>query len=290
MRGRVRLPSLFGVLPLLILLACQGGVPPADAEATGGAAEDDAAVFEFVALNYAFQGPAEIPSGWVTFRMPNPSDEHHVIVLYRLPDGVSYADWHRASERRGRTGEVPDWWGEQIAMGGPGALAPGLVGETTMRLDPGEYVMLCGVPAPDGTLHSDLGMVRGLTVTEEDSGASEPTAELTLTLRSHEFQLDGSITPGRHTVRVLFEDQPASPRWHDVHVARLEADQTARDVADLMKGNPVEGISAFTFIGGAEQMPAGHTAYFTAEFEPGRYAWACHYHADKDMVQEFTVR
>lgn len=284
---RARHPLIpFAVLSVFLLSACQDRAPAADDETTAGAT--DAHVVEFIALDYAFAGPAEIPSGWTTFRMPNKGREHHVIVLVRLPEGVEYADWEQAVEQRRSTGETPEWWDEGTEMGGPGALAPGLVGGTTMNLDPGEYVMLCGVPTADGTLHSELGMVQALTVTEEASGASEPRAEVTLSLRNHAFDLQGEITPGRHTVRVLFEEQPASGGWHDVHVARLEADQTAEDVADMMQGE--RQVSAFTFIGGAEQMPQGHTAYFTADFTPGRYAWACHYHADKGMVQEFTVR
>lgn len=170
-------------------------------------------------------------------------------------------------------------------MGGPGALAPGLVGETTVYLEPGEYVMTCGVPTAEGILQSALGMHRALTVRDEDSGGTEPEAEITLTLRSHDFELEGTITPGRHTIRVHFEDQPELQ--HDVHLARLKAGQTAEGVAALMQG--VSEIGNWHFLGGAEQMPEGHTAYFTADFEPGRYAWACHYHADKGMVEEFAV-
>ena len=45
----------------------------------------------------------------------------------------------------------------------------------------------------------------------------------------------------------------------------------------------------FFFIGGAEDMPEGYTAYFTADFEPGRYALWCHYNSGDGMVQEFSV-
>jgi uncharacterized cupredoxin-like copper-binding protein len=36
-------------------------------------------------------------------------------------------------------------------------------------------------------------------------------------------------------------------------------------------------------------MAAGETAYFTAKFKAGRYAWVCHGHAGEGMVREFTV-
>jgi len=243
-------------------------------------------VAEYAALDYVFAGPSEIPSGWITFRMPNRGEEHHVMLLVRLPEGVSYAEYNSATQQ----GEAPEWWGEQVIMGGPAALGPGLVGETTVKLDPGEYAMVCPVPTADGTQHSALGMMRPLTVTEEASGAPEPEADITMTLRSLEFEMDSDITPGRHTIRVVFEHQPEG-KPHDVHIARLGTNQTLEDFATAMETLDLETIELndVYFIGGAEDMPEGYTAYFTANFEPGRYAFWCHGHSADGMVEEFTV-
>ena len=243
-------------------------------------------VAEYAALDYVFAGPSEIPSGWITFRMPNQGEEHRVMIQIKLPEDVSYTDYYESNQQRLENGETPEWWSEQVVMGGPAALGPGLVGETTVKLDPGEYAMICPVPTADGTLHRDLGMMRPLTVTEEESGAIEPKADITMTLRSLEFELDKVITPGRHTIAVRFENQPEG-KPHDVHVARLGPDQTLEDFTASMAGDIEFGD--FFFIGGVEDMPEGHTAYFTADFEPGRYAFWCHGHSADGMVQEFTV-
>lgn len=244
-------------------------------------------VVEYAALDFMFAGPSEIPSGWTTFRMPNQGEEHHVMLLIRLPEGISYAEYNEARDQNAATGDTPDWWDDNVIMGGPAALAPGLIGQTTVQLDPGEYAMVCPVRTADGTSHSTLGMMRPLTVTKEDSGAPEPEADITLTLRGVEFEMDGVITEGRQTVRVRFVDQPGG-KTHDVHVARLGPNQTVEGFASAMETLDLTG-SDFYFIGGAEDMPEGYTAYFTADFEPGRYAFWCHYHSGDGMVQEFSV-
>jgi uncharacterized cupredoxin-like copper-binding protein len=288
------LKSTCAVIIILFMASCTQSNEQSDASASESpemsqahqSMEASQYVAEYAALDYVFAGPSEIPSGWITFRMPNQGEEHHVMILIKLPEGVSYSEYNAAIQQRRSNGETPEWWNEWIVMGGPAALGPGLVGETTVKLDPGEYVMVCPVPTADGTQHSALGMMRPLTVTEEESGAMEPKADITMTLRSLEFELDKVITPGRHTIGVRFENQPEG-KPHDVHVARLGEDQTIEDFAASMQGDIEFGD--FFFIGGAEDMPEGHTAYFTADFEPGRYAFWCHSHSEDGMVQEFTI-
>lgn len=248
--------------------------------------ESNQHVVEYAALDFMFAGPPEIPSGWITFRMPNRGEEPHVMLLIRLPEGVSYAEYYEATLKRTENSETPEWWDDRVIMGGPAVLSPGFTGETTMKLDPGEYAMICPVGSAVGKPHSAMGMMRPLTVTEEESGAPVPEADITLTLRSLEFELDGAITPGRRTIGVVFEHQPEG-KPHDVHVARMGPEQTLEDFAASMRGEIEFGD--FYFIGGAEDMPEGSTAYFTADFEPGRYAFWCHYHSEDGMVQEFTV-
>lgn len=236
-------------------------------------------------VDYAYAMPREIPSGWITFRAPNLGEEHHVGVFLRLPEGVTRRDWHAALAALHETGTGPEWWDELEDAGGTGVVAPGLTAQTTMWMEPGLYGVLCGVIAPDGTSHWAHGMQTTFEVTEEKSGAPEPTATVRLSLGSDGFQQEGTVTAGTHTVAVYFAEQPELT--HDVHVARLGSDGTLEMAVDLME-HPIEPFP-FDFIGGAEQAPEGRTDYFTATFEPGRYAFVCHQHASAGMVHEFTV-
>lgn len=236
-------------------------------------------------VDYAFSMPAEIPSGWITFRAPNHGKEHHVAVFLRLPETVTRSDWQEGLAALQATGTTPEWWDQLGDAGGTGAVAPGRTAQTTIRMEPGLYGVLCGVIAPDGTSHWAHGMQTTFEVTEEQSGAPEPKATVRLSLGGGGFEQEGVVTAGTHTVAVHFAEQPEAT--HDVHVARLGPNDTIEMAVDLM-ANPIEPFP-LDFIGGAEQGPEGRTDYFTATFEHGRYAWVCHMHASAGMIREFTV-
>lgn len=275
------------LVPILLLSAAACASEEETPQPAASAATDEAQpyVVEIRQADYAFSIPAEIKSGWVTFRAPNEGAEHHVAVFLKLPEGVTRADWYSAMAN---PDEAPsaEWWGEMGDAGGTGAVASGLTAETTMYMEPGLYGVLCGVLAPDGTSHWVKGMHATFEVLDEPSGAPEPTADIHLTLGEDGFEQEGSVTPGTHTVAVHFAHQPAE-RTHDVHVARLKEGETLEQAVALMD-RPIEPFP-MDFVGGAEQGPEGRTDYFTVTFEPGRYAWVCHLHASTGMAQEFVV-
>ncbi len=273
---------------------------------------DDAQAAEVTARDYVFQAPAEIPSGWTTFRFMNEGEEHHFFLLSRLPDGKTYEDyqqevvppfdsaWHglkdgfidkaEAGMMLGR--RLPDWYGSVEQMGGPGLVAPGGIAQTSVNLEPGTYVMECYVKTPDGTFHTSLGMMRSITVTTASSGASAPEADIEITLSNDEIATEGEMTSGEHTIAVHFKEHPEVGLGNDVHLVRLEDDTDVNEVATWMDWMEVGGLRApapARFLGGVQEMPIGHTAYFTVEVEPGRYAWIVEAPAESSMWKEFTV-
>ncbi len=291
-------PTFGIVLAAVTLAACQ----PSDAH-----------VVRVTASDYAFQVPDSIPSGWSTFRMENQGEEHHFLLLNRLPDGKTFQDYHRdvaapfdsvwhvlktgaadkaeAGALLGRL--LPDWYASVRPMGGPGLVAPGGVAWATMELDPGTYVIECYVKAKDGTFHTSLGMLQQITVTNESSGASPPEADIEVTLSNYEIAIEGELTQGEHTVAVHFAEHPVVGLGNDVHVVRLEAGTDLDEVVSWMDWMNVDGLRApapARFVGGTQEMPVGYTAYFTIELLPGRYAWISEAPAALGMVKEFTVR
>ncbi|MEE9208753.1 MAG: hypothetical protein V3U67_10375 [Gemmatimonadota bacterium] len=302
------------VLAAISLAACQPTDPDPSADTGSRQATEvssDVYVVEILARDYAFVGPAEISSGWTTFRLTNEGTEHHFLFLSLLPDGKMFDDyvaevalpfdsvWHElrdgtidkpeAGAMLGRL--LPEWFGSVKPMGGPGLVAAGGVAQTSVELEPGVYVMECYVKTPDGEFHGMLGMARPLTVTSDASGALEPQADIEITLSNYDLRIRGDMTAGEHTVAVHFQEHPNYGLGNDVHLVRLEDGTDTEQVVRWMDWMNVDGLRApgpAQFVGGTHEMPVGYTAYFTVNLAPGRYAWIAESTAE-GMVREFTI-
>lgn len=313
-RRHVPIPAL--ALAASVLLACQPaeeGRPGGDAGADRSAAPaGGAGVVKVVARDYAFEAPDSVPPGWTTFRLVNEGREPHFLLLNRLPEGrtfEAYATevgaafddvWHqlrdgaidRAEAGRLLGEQVPAWYGSVVQTGGTGLVAAGGTATATTRLAPGTYVLECYVKTPGGEFHSSVGMARPLTVTGDSTGAAPPEADLEIALRKDEIAVTGTPTAGEHTVAVRFEEQPEAGLGNDVHLVRLEGGTPAEDVAPWMDWMNVDGLrppAPAEFLGGTQEMPAGETAYFTVELEPGRYAWISEAPSPRSLYTEFSV-
>lgn len=299
-----------------IFLAAHVACQPADRRQAGddsGSTQDPAAahIIEVIARDYAFEAPDEIPSGWTTFVLRNEGREEHFLLLSLLPEGKTLEDykadisapfdsvWRELQRGLGKAeagamlGQLlPEWWGSVQQMGGPGFVAAGGVAQTTVNLQPGTYVLECYVKSPDGVFHAMIGMVRELTVTAEATGAAEPVADLEFTLSNFEMARQGEVTAGEHTVAVHIQEHPQYSLGNDLHLVRLGPDTQLADVVSWMDWMELDGLRApapAEFIGGAHEVPVGHTTYFTVELTPGRYAWIAESTAAQGMVSEFII-
>lgn len=304
--------TLAAALAAIGIVACHA---PLRAQAPGSVPEPSpgAYVVEVTAEDYAFRAPDEIPSGWTTLRFRNEGEETHFLFLTRLPDGRTFDDyvedvgvplnelWYamrsgeidkaEAGERLGRV--LPEWFGSARQMGGPGLVAPGGTAQTTLKLEPGSYVLECYMKTPEGEFHALDGMARPLTVTGEPSGASAPEADIRIMLSNDGIATEGELTPGRHTIAVHFAEHPEAGFGHDVHLVRLSDATDVDQVVPWMDWMNVDGLrnpAPFTFLGGTHEMPVGSTVYLSVDLEPGRYAWIAETTAAQGMVKEFTVR
>lgn len=290
--------------------------------------EGDEYVFDILE---AGQRTDEVPSGWTTFELANHSGATHFVYLAQVPeaaieaagaDGEAVLDyWYEHVTRpfqwymdfldpgkdpdsedlsgKYTDGEeiFPPWFGGAVPMGGPGFTQGWETSRTTVDLEPGVYIVECYVKDGDGVFHSYRGMLSLLTVTEEDSGANEPRASMTVDLSTGEIDADEAVRPGLHTVEVRWQEQAVYPHLlgHDVHLLRLD-DGTVEEAAEWMDWTDPEGLVSAsgdrgpaTFLGGAQAMTEGSTAYFTVDLKPGEYAWIAEVPAAERMWRTFRV-
>lgn len=315
-----RLTYMNLVITLLLGLAACG---PSERESPAGSSAQTtstapekhpvpSSMIHIEATDYAFTAPPKFPSGWVTMHFENAGEQTHFLLLWKLPPGKTFDDYASIAQpfaveyKKYRAGELtrdeflgeldevlPEWFGSVERYGGPGFTAPGHTSQTTVRLDPGDYVMECYVRAADedDTFHGTLGMLRPLIVTEESTGASPPEADIDVVLSNYEIAVSGEPTTGEQTVRVRIEENPEGLMiLHNLHLARLAEGAVAAEAAEwldwvdaMLPPSPVE------FLGGSGQALAGSESYFTVDLTPGRYAWVSEAWGISDMVQEFSV-
>ena len=312
-RSTIRPLPAVALLPLL--LACAPGEVDPGSEAA--APEDPApastsGAIDVVATEFSFTAPPTFPSGWVTLRFDNQGREPHFLILWKLPAGRTFDDWtaevtgpfsrlykvYRAGELDQETfmaklGEaLPEWFFAAERKGGPGFTSRGRVSQTTVHLEPGDYVMECYVrsAAEGDTFHGEHGMLRPLIVTEERAAEEPPEADLEITLSNFALAIEGTPIAGEQTVRVRIEEDPKGLILHNVHLARLDADGSPEAVAQWMDWvDEMLPPAPAEFLGGAGQLPAGGESYFTVDLEPGRYAWVSETWGRDGMVHEFTI-
>lgn len=311
------LTATLGALGMALLTL--GGCDPDPASS----AETETNVLEVTADGHtSFElSSEEIPAGRTTLRLENASNVIHFALVGKMPsvDGnqktvedskaeVVPVFQNIMDDINGREPRFPDagfelpaWYGEVDYLGGPGLTSPGETSEVTVDLEPGTYVIECYIKMADGTFHSTEDMIEGLTVTDaaSDASTSPPAADARLSVSfDGGIQMDGALSAGDRTVEVTFADQRAHEHFlgHDVHLVRLEDGADLAALGAWMSWSDPGGLtepapSGVRFLGGTQEMPEGASAYLTAEFEAGDYAWIAEVPdpAGKDMLVEFSV-
>lgn len=294
----MRLSPSLGTLAVVapLLAACGGQAPEPEAVAERPVVEITA-VYDAGSDRHLFRTSEDtVMAGWTTFRFTNASPVLHFVLLDHLPgertsdelltevsplfqESMNLMMEGKLEEAAAQFAELPDWFGGIVFRGGPGFLSPGLTTETTLYLEPGNYVLECYIKTAEGVYHWNRGMVADLHVTGDVTDAPAPAnPTLTVTVTDSALIMDGSPTPGEHLVAVHFQEEEPGLVGKDVHVVRLDADTDVDEIIEWMDFNRVEGLVSTPekaapahFLGGIHDMPFGNTGYFTVTLEPGEY-------------------
>jgi plastocyanin len=249
-----------------------GSSSAVDSAAGAGAAS----VVTITATDFAFDAPAEVPGGLTTIRLVNQGPSLHHVQLIKLDEGKTVDDMVAAL----KAGGPPPKWASMA--GGPNPPEPGSTSNVTMQLEPGNYAMVCFVPAADGMPHVMKGMMRPLKVTGPSRAAAEPASDVTVNLVDYDFQLSQPLTAGRHTIRI--ENGGGQP--HELAILHLKPGKTPEDFGKW--GEKPVGPAPAALLGGVSAIMPGTHVFVTADLPPGDYAFICFVPDMKDGAPHFT--
>jgi plastocyanin len=115
--------------------------------------EDAATRVDVTATDFAFDVPT-VQAGRTSFVLNNDGEEAHILVIFKLADGVTLEDAMASDTGEGIEGQ----WATGFAASGGDEEA------ITFDVEPGTYGMVCFLPTTDGTPHFMLGMQNEFTV------------------------------------------------------------------------------------------------------------------------------
>jgi hypothetical protein len=268
------------------LLAAAAPILAASPPARSGAG---AVPLRIIATDARFRMPARIPAGLRHIVFENRGRQIHEAMLVRLPPTMDMAAY-LAAVRNGALFPpgARDYSGAALT-------SPGETTELWLRLDPGEYVVICW----NGD-HARTRAAHALQVVA--AGAHDdppPPVDTVLQLRDYRFEMTHPLRAGVQVIRV----DTIGPSMHEADLYRL---LEGRSVADLVEWRRRDGAGAAPVValgGMLDSHDLSRQVWLRRSFTPGRYAWHCEMpmsadakagsqyatHADAGMVLQFDV-
>jgi hypothetical protein len=132
---------------------------------------------------------------------------------------------------------------------------------------------------PDGTFHSNMGMVKSLVVTNDVSEVNppEPTNEIVISSKEGIVVKD-TVKGGKQIFSVYFKDQIVHENFvgHDINLVRIKEGTDISNLETWINWADPKGLispapEGFTFLGGVNDMPEGSSAFFEVDLAPGTY-------------------
>jgi len=261
--------ALFAVLFSFLLASCVQKVK-------------EAPPFQIIATDSGFEAPNGLAAGMRHIIFENHGSNIHEAMLVRLAEGMTPDDYQAAVKK-----------GESFPKGaldysGPGSTSPGRTAEMWLKVDPGNYVLICWNHPRTVKLHS---------FTVEDVGAPDhnpPKEDVVIRLIDYRFELSRPLRKGTQVIRV----ETPGPSMHEIDFFRLHDGQTAADVHRWSKEKNTDQ-APFDALGGAlDNQDIRRVVWLRKEFTAGRYVLHCEMpiantklnHDDAGMIQEIEIK
>jgi hypothetical protein len=243
--------------------------------------------FRIIATETGFEAPDSVPAGMRHIVMENHGREIHESMLVKLPPEMNANDYFAAVKGGSLFPKGA------LDYSGPGLISPGERTELWLKLDPGNYVLICWN-------HARRFAPRPFMVTNVLANDDPPQEDVVVKLADYRFDLQGELRPGAQVLRV----ETPGPSMHEMDIYRLHEGKTAADLIRWRK-NDGRGEPPADALGGMLDSHDIHRVIWVRRnFTPGRYLFHCEMpvettaetgnqeinHADLGMVREFEIK
>lgn len=217
--------------------------------------------------DHHFVAPSELAAGLVSLTFENVGKELHHLQLVALNDGVTNEE-AMAALANGPEALFP------LLKGFPGGVAPiepGASGRVTVKLEAGNYLLLCFLSDKEGVPHIAHGMVAPLIVTGEfPSDLEAPATTGEVQLLDFSFVLPQAIKAGKQTWQIT--NKGTQP--HEIVLLKLVEGKTMADF--IAYEHKPEGPPPYVAVGGFQGINPGASGWLHLDLTPGDYIAVCH--------------
>lgn len=252
-------------------------------------AEKDTLPFRIIATDAGFEAPDRVAAGLRHIIFENRGSEIHESMLVKLPKGTA-ADDYAAAVRAGSL--FPEG---ALDYSGVGLTSPGETAEMWLKVDPGQYVLICW-----NFGHARTTPLHPFTVVGDIFVDDKvPKEEIVLRLSDYKFELEGNLHKGTQVIRV----ENSGPTMHEVDFFRLHEGKTIDDLRRWRKDKA--GAAPADALGGAlDSHDLRKVVWLRKNLSPGHYVLHCEMpvttnafpssqeltHADLGMVREIEIK
>jgi hypothetical protein len=241
-------------------------------------------------LDYAFESPETLETGYQTLTFTNTGKELHHLQLARLNEGVTLEQF-QAALQEGETAALP----LLEFVGGVGLIPPGGTATTTVYLEkPGTYLELCFVANAEGVPHLALGMMKPIEVVVATVTTEAPKADLVVDMVDFAFTLPAELPAGEQIWEIVNHGE----QIHELVLGKINEGKTLDDVMTYLQSGGEGPDSLFTPLGGGQALSTAHSDFVKFDLTPGEYVTLCFVpdpetgkpHIALGMVSHFTVK
>ena len=251
--------------------------------------EKDTPPFRIIATDAGFDAPNGVAAGLRHIVFENRGTEIHEAMLVKLPKGMSANDYVAAV----KSGSL--FPKGALDYSGPGLTSPGETSEMWLRVDPGQYIIICW-----NSGHAKTTPVHPFTVHDIGADDETPKQDLVLKLVDFRFELEGNLHKGVQVIRV----ETPGPSMHEVDIFRLHEGRTVADLNGWRKQEGHGPAPADALGGVLDSHDLSRVVWLRRKFTPGRYVLHCELpittaasatstkitHADVGMVREIEIK